>query len=218
MHHFTGRSLAPLGAIAGLLTRYQQSRVALKALDELMKRPIERAADKTFLHVPRLSGPTELRDVSFAYPGQEGRALDGVSLRIRAGERVAILGRIGSGKSTLGRLLIGLYDPADGSILLDGIDRRQIDPADLRRNVGYVAQDNYLFFGTVRDNIAFSSLHVDDQAVLRAAKIAGVHDFLRRHPHGFDLQVGERGMGLSGGQRQAIAIARAAAGPADLAA
>ena len=205
----TGRSLAPLGAIAGLATRFQTSRVALKALDELMKRPVERSPDKTFLHVPVLTGAIEVRDVSFAYPGQEGRALDGASLRIRAGERVGILGRIGSGKSTLGRLLIGLYDPADGAILFDGMDRRQIDPADLRRNIGYAAQDNYLFFGTVRDNIAFGAPHVDDEAILRAAKIAGVHDFLRRHPHGFDLQVGERGMGLSGGQRQAIAIARA---------
>ena len=103
----TGRSLAPLGAIAGLITRYQQSRVALKALDELMKRPTERAHDKTFLNVPRLTGAIELRDVAFAYPGQEGKALDGVSCGIRAGERVGILGRVGSGKSTLGRLLIG---------------------------------------------------------------------------------------------------------------
>jgi ATP-binding cassette subfamily C protein LapB len=105
--------------------------------------------------------------------------------------------------------MIGLYEPKDGAVLMDGTDIRQIDPADLRRNVGYVSQDNYLFFGTVKDNIAFGAPQVDDQAILRAAHVAGVTDFLRAHPHGFDLQVGERGMGLSGGQRQAIVIARA---------
>jgi ATP-binding cassette subfamily C protein LapB len=122
--------------------------------------------------------------VSFKYPHQENSALDQLSFSIEPGERVGILGRIGSGKSTVARLLIGLYEPAEGSVLMDGTDIRQIDPADLRRNVGYVAQDNYLFFGSVTD-------------------------FLRNHPHGFDLQVGERGMALSGGQRQAITIARA---------
>ncbi len=205
----TGRALAPLGAIAGMLTRYQQSRVALKALDNLMKKPVERVADKTYLNVPRLRGNLEFKKVSFKYPGQEVAALDGLALRIQTGERVGVLGRIGSGKTTLGRLAIGLYEPADGAVLMDGTDLRQIDPADLRRNVGYVAQDNYLFFGTVRENIAFGAPHVDDQAILRAATIAGVTDFLKGHPLGFDLQVGERGMCLSGGQRQAVAIARA---------
>ncbi len=205
----TGRSLAPLGAIAGIITRYQQSRIALLALDNLMKKPVERSPDKTFLHVPRMHGNLEFKNIGFKYPGQEITALDGLNLRIRGGERVGILGRIGSGKTTLGRLTIGLYQPTEGAVLMDGTDLRQIDPADLRRNVGYVAQDNYLFFGTVRENIAFGAPHVDDQAILRAATIAGVTDFLRSHPLGLDLQVGERGMGLSGGQRQAVAIARA---------
>lgn len=205
----TGRSLAPLGAIAGMLTRLQQSRVALKALDELMKRPVERPSDKSFLHRPRLSGQLEFKDVKFSYPGQETMALNGLSFKVEPGERIAILGRIGSGKSTLARLCMGLYDPAEGSVLMDGTDIRQIDPADLRRNVAYVAQDNYLFYGSVKDNISFGAPHVDDETILRAASISGVTDFLRVHPHGFDLQVGERGMSLSGGQRQAVAIARA---------
>ncbi len=205
----TGRALAPLSSIAAMLTRLQQSRVALKSLDAIMNAPVERSADKTFLHRPRLNGQIEFQNVSFSYPAQENQALDGVSFRIKPGERVGILGRIGSGKSTLARLTIGLYEPADGAVLMDGTDIRQIDPADLRRNVGYVSQDNYLFFGTVRDNIAFSAPHVDDQTVMRAAHVSGVTDFLRRHPLGFDVQVGERGMALSGGQRQAIVIARA---------
>jgi ATP-binding cassette subfamily C protein LapB len=205
----TGRALAPLGSIAAMLTRLQQSRVALHSLDAIMKAPVERPLDKTFLHRPRLSGQIEMQKVSFGYPGQGNPALDNISFRVKPGEKIGILGRIGSGKSTIARLLIGLYDPAEGAVLMDGTDIRQIDPADLRRNVAYVSQDNYLFFGSVRDNIAFGAPHVDDATVLRAAAVAGVSDFLRNHPLGFDLQVGERGMGLSGGQRQAIVIARA---------
>ncbi|WP_417454372.1 type I secretion system permease/ATPase [Kiloniella sp.] len=204
----TGRALAPLGTIAGMLTRLQQSRVALKSLDNIMSSEVERSADKTYLHRPRLSGEIELKKVTFNYPGQEIKALDNVSLKIKPGERVGILGRIGSGKSTIARLTLGLYDPAEGSVLADGTDIRQIDPADLRRNIGYVSQDNYLFFGSVKENISFGAPHVDDQTILRAASLAGVTDFLKTHPHGFDLQVGERGMSLSGGQRQAVVIAR----------
>ncbi|WP_343560014.1 type I secretion system permease/ATPase [Kiloniella sp. b19] len=204
----TGRALAPLGTVAGMLTRLQQSRVALKSLDNIMSAETERSAEKSFLHRPHLSGELELKKVSFNYPGQDTKAIDTVSLRIRPGEKVGVLGRIGSGKSTIARLLLGLYEPAEGSVLADGTDIRQIDPADLRRNVGYVSQDNYLFFGSVRENISFGAPHVDDKTVLRAASIAGVTDFLKGHPHGFDLQVGERGMALSGGQRQSIVIAR----------
>jgi len=205
----TGRALAPLSSIAAMLTRLQQSRVALRSLDTIMKAPVERPADKTFLHRPRLSGEVAFQKVTFSYPNHENAALDGVSFKVKTGERVGVLGRIGSGKSTLARLMIGLYEPKDGAVLMDGTDIRQIDPADLRRNVGYVSQDNYLFFGSVKENIAFGAPQVDDQAIMRAAGVAGVTDFLRTHPHGFDLQVGERGMGLSGGQRQAIVIARA---------
>ncbi len=204
----TGRALAPLGAVAAMLTRLQQSRVALKSLDNLMKAPVERALSKKFLHRPRLSGQIEFKQVTFSYPGQETRALDGLSFKIKPGERVGMLGRIGSGKSTVARMLLGLYEPLEGAILFDGTDIRQVDPADLRRNIGYVSQDNYLFFGSVRDNICFGAPHIDDESILRAASLAGVSDFLRTHPHGFDLQVGERGMSLSGGQRQSVAIAR----------
>ncbi|WP_420347590.1 type I secretion system permease/ATPase [Pelagibius sp.] len=204
----TGRALAPLGAVAAMLTRLQQSRVALRSLDDVMKAPAERAQNKRFLHRPRLSGQIEFKQVTFSYPGQETKALDSLSFKIKPGERVGMLGRIGSGKSTVSRMMVGLYEPMDGAILMDGTDIRQVDPADLRRNVGYVSQDNYLFFGSVRDNICFGAPHVDDETILRAAELAGVSDFLRTHPLGFDLPVGERGMALSGGQRQSVAIAR----------
>ena len=204
-----GRSLAPLGSVAAMLTRLQQSRVALRSLDAIMKSPVERPANKTFLHRPQLTGEIQVQDVGFSYPDQSSQALDGISLEIKAGERVGVLGRIGSGKSTIARMLIGLYEPSDGAILMDGIDIRQIDPADLRHNVGYVSQDNYLFFGSVRDNIAFGAPHMDDRSIMRAAEVAGVTDFIRAHPSGLDMQVGERGMALSGGQRQSIVIARA---------
>lgn len=205
----TGRALQPLGAVATMLTRLQQSRVALKSLDTLMKTPVERDDSKTFLHRPHLNGQIQFKNVTFAYPGQETGALNGASFTIEPGEKVGILGRVGSGKSTLARLLLGLYEPVEGAVLVDGTDIRQIDPADLRRNIGYVSQDNYLFFGSVRDNIAFGAPHLDQKTIDRAAEVAGVTDFLHSHPMGFDLPVGERGMALSGGQRQAIVIARA---------
>jgi ATP-binding cassette subfamily C protein LapB len=151
----------------------------------------------------------EFRDIEFTYPNQPLPALDGVSFSIRPGERVAIIGKIGSGKSTIEKLILGFYQPQKGAIRIDGTDMKQIDPADLRRNIGYVPQDVFLFFGSVRENIAMGAPYADDAAILRAARIAGVDSFVARHPQGFDLQVGERGESLSGGQRQSIAIARA---------
>ncbi len=204
----TGRSLAPLGAVAAMLTRLQQSRVALKGLDRLMKTDTERPSERAFLHRPHVDGRIALDKVCFAYPGQAANALDNVSFRVRPGEKIGVLGRIGSGKSTLARLLVGLYEPQSGSVLIDDIDIRQFDPADLRHNVGYVAQDNFLFYGSIRDNICFSAPFAETRAMERAAHIAGIADFVRSWPDGYDQQVGERGMRLSGGQRQAVAIAR----------
>jgi ATP-binding cassette subfamily C protein LapB len=204
----TSRILAPFAQVAGLITRYFQTMQALRGVDELMQKPVERPPGKSFVNRPDIRGDIEFRGVSFAYPGSEVPALNNVSFRIAAGERVGIIGRIGSGKTTIEKLLLGLYDASEGSIWIDGIDMEQIDPADLRRNVGYVPQDTLLFFGSLRDNIVYGAPYVDDAAMLRAAEIAGVTEFANRHPKGFDLPVGERGEGLSGGQRQAIAIAR----------
>ncbi len=203
------RAMAPMSQIAGILTRFHQARVALLALDDLMRARVERPEGSRFVSRPRFAGGIEFRDVTFHYPGQTGPALTNLSFRIAPGERVAILGRIGSGKSTIERLVDGVYDPTDGAVLIDGTDVRQLDPADLRRNVGVVPQDIYLFHGSVRDNISIGAPHTEDRTVLRAAQIAGVDEFVSRHPQGFDLQVGERGQNLSGGQRQSVAVARA---------
>lgn len=204
-----GRALAPLGQIAGIATRFHQARQSLVALDGMMHIPVERPEGRSFVHRPKFTGHIEFKRVSFAYPDAKTAALTDVSFDISAGEKVGIIGRIGSGKSTIERLLLGLYDPTDGAVLIDGADTRQIDPADLRRSIGVVPQDTYLFFGTVRENIALGAPFADDEMILRAARIAGVDEFTSRHPQGLDMPVGERGQSLSGGQRQAIAIARA---------
>ena len=205
----TGRAMAPLAQVAGLLTRYHQARAAYEALDRVMALEVERPPQRRFLHRPQLRGEVAFKGVTFAYPGQKQAALEQVSFLVKPGERVGLIGRIGSGKTTIEKLVLGLYEPDQGAVLIDGTDLRQIDPADLRRNIGCVLQDVVLFHGTIRDNITLGAPYADDQAVLRAARIAGVDDFVARHPQGFDRNVGERGERLSGGQRQAVAVARA---------
>ena len=204
-----GRVLAPLSQIAGLLTRYHHARTALASIDKTMGLPDERPPDREFVSRPRLQGAVEFRDVTFKYPGQDIAALSNVSFRIAPGERVALIGRIGSGKTTIEKLVLGLHAPTSGSILIDGVESRQIDPAELRRDIGYVPQDIVLFYGSVRDNIVLGAPRIDDAAVLQAAGQAGVTEFVNSHPRGFAMPVGERGEAISGGQRQAIAIARA---------
>jgi ATP-binding cassette subfamily C protein LapB len=205
----TSRAMAPLGQIAGLIVRFHQSWISLKGLNRLMALPSERPAGKEFLRRPDLQGGIEFRNVSFAYPGSKVAALHGVSFKINPGEKVGIIGRIGSGKTTIARMMLGLYEPTEGAVLIDGTDLRQIDPADLRNSVGSVLQDGGLFFGSVKDNITLGAPYVDEAAILRAAAIAGVDQFVNPHPSGFDLLVGESGRTLSGGQRQAVVIARA---------
>jgi ATP-binding cassette subfamily C protein LapB len=205
----TGRALAPLAQVAATMSRYQQARVSFKSTDTLMALPLEQSPDRNFLERPVLEGSIEFRNVSFSYPDQPIAALDDVSFRLQAGERIAIIGRIGSGKSTIEKLMLTLYEPDSGTILVDGTDSRQLNPADLRRQIGYVPQDTTLFYGTVKENIMLGMPYADDRAVLRAADIAGVTEFANKHPMGFDLPVGERGEGLSGGQRQSIVVARA---------
>jgi ATP-binding cassette subfamily C protein LapB len=203
------RALVPIAQTAGLLTQYHNAATSLNSLDEIMQRPVERPADSTFLSRPVFNGDIEFREVSFAYPGAESNALTKVSFKIKAGEHVAILGRMGSGKSTIHKLILGLYQPTEGAVLIDGIDARQIDPAELRRSVGYVQQDTQLFYGSMRDNLTISAPHVDDAAVIEAARVGGVDEFVNSHPKGFDMLVGERGETLSGGQRQGVGVARA---------
>ncbi len=205
----TGRALAPASQLAGLCSKYFQSVTAVMSLDQIMQAPVERPRQKQHLSRGKLAGEIEFKDVGFRYPLQSLPALDNVSFRIAAGEKVAIVGRIGSGKSTIEKLILKLYAPSQGHILMDGIDITQLDPVELRQQIAYVPQDIVLFYGSVRDNIAMSAPYVDDETVLRAAKRSGVDQFVNLHPDGFDMDVGEKGSAVSGGQRQAIAIARA---------
>lgn len=205
----TGRAMAPISSVASLLTRYHQGKASLDSVNRLMALPVERELGRKFLHRPKFRGDIEFKNVTFSYPDQPTKALENVSFKIKAGERVAFIGRIGSGKSTIERLIMALYEPQEGSILLDDTDIRQIDPSDLRRQFGYVPQDISLMFGSVKDNIVLGSRFADDQAILNAAEITGVTHFVNKHPAGFDMPVGERGASLSGGQRQSVAIARA---------
>jgi len=205
----SSRAMAPIGQVAGLLVQYHSAATAFESLDELMKRPVERPPEMRFTSRPALRGEIEFRNVGFAYREGEEAVLREVSFRIRAGEKVAVLGRVGSGKTTLEKLILGLYRPGSGAVLVDGIDLRQLDPAELRRNIGYVPQDVTLFYGSLRDNIAMGLPQADDAAVARAARIAGLAEFVDAHPHGYGMLVGERGASLSGGQRQAVAVARA---------
>lgn len=204
-----GRAMAPLMQIASLLTRLQNSRMSLQALDLLMQLPSEGQNDSEYVDFGKLDSSFSFEDLSFAYPGAERLALAGISLSIRPGEKVGVVGRMGSGKSTLGKMLIGLYQPRDGAVKFGGVDIRQLAEADLRGRVGFLPQDVVLFYGTVRDNIALGDPCINDQMILRASTLAGVTEFIRSNPAGFGAQVGERGMSLSGGQRQAIALARA---------
>lgn len=203
-----GRALGPLSQVAGLLTRFNQSWQSLKHLEDLMRRPVERPAGKHFISKPRFDGRIDFRDVVFRYEGQTHPALKAIKFTIEPGEHIGVIGAVGSGKTTLARLLVNLYQPESGAILLDGTDVRQIDPGDLRRNIGAVQQTPNLFYGSVRDNITMGHETAPESAVIRAAELAGVMEFLRDSEKGLDTQVGERGEALSGGQRQAVAIAR----------
>ncbi len=212
----SGRGIAPLAVVGGLLTRLQQSMAALQGLNAIMNLPLERRPEKTYVNRPNWRPDLGFDKVSFAYPQQHLPALQEVSFQVSAGERVAILGKTGSGKSTLLRLLMKLYSPRTGVVTIGGIDAEQLDSAELRRNLGFVPQEATLFYGTVRENIVMGRPWSNDTTMTAAAHVAGVDGFVDRHPQGYDLAVGERGEMLSGGQRQAIAIARALVGDPSL--
>ncbi|WP_425312575.1 type I secretion system permease/ATPase [Pseudomonas tussilaginis] len=203
------RVLAPLGQIAGLITRYQQAQLTMRSTDALMALPQERQTGQQPLERTQLRGAIEVSHVSFRYAGQNVAALNAVSFSVKPGERIGIIGRSGSGKSSLARLLMGFYAPDEGQILLDNLDLRQLDIADLRNQVGYVAHDLPLLAGSLRDNLTLGARYVSDARMLEVAELTGVSELARQHPQGFERPVGERGQLLSGGQRQAVLLARA---------
>jgi ATP-binding cassette subfamily C protein LapB len=203
------RVMAPLGQIAGLITRYQQAQITMRSTDAMMAMPQERQAKQRPLERTHLKGALDMHKVNFTYPGASAPALVGASLHMHAGERIGIIGRSGSGKSTLARLVMGFYTPEEGQLLLDGLDLRQLDVADLRHQIGYVAHDLPLLSGSLRDNLTLGARYVSDARMLEVAEMTGVNELARSHPQGFDRPVGERGQLLSGGQRQAVLLARA---------
>ncbi|WP_225899755.1 type I secretion system permease/ATPase [Croceicoccus gelatinilyticus] len=207
-----GRVVAPLGTIAHLLTRANAARTAYTQINKLMENPVEGPEGSAGLALSKMEGSIEFRNVDFRYPGAAEFALKDVSFKIRPGEKVGLVGQIGSGKSTIARLIIGLYWPTSGLILVDGIDIRQLSPAALRPKVGALFQDNALLTGTIRDNILLCRDEIDDSEMIRASQISLAHEFVARMPQGYDLELADRGEGLSGGQKQSIALARALVG------
>ncbi len=210
---YGGRAVAPLGSVVSLATRYQGARAAMASLDHLMSLPVEREAGRSYITGHRVSGAIGLHELSFAYPQTAGgtpapRVLRGVSLRVTPGERIAVLGRIGSGKSTILRLMANLYQPSEGRVEVDGIDLRQIDPADYRLRVGFVSQEPRLFKGTLRENVIMGRAGLDATHLAEVARITGLDRVVAQHPQGWELSVGEMGGLLSGGQRQLVALAR----------
>ena len=204
-----GRVLAPIAGIAAVITRATQTLVSMRSIDKLMSLERERPVGRTYIAREVKGESITFDNVRFKYPNASVNALDGVSFKINPGERVGIIGRIGSGKTTVGRLISGFYQPDEGRVLIDGVDLRQFDPADLRRGVGFVLQDTDLFFGKLRDNIALGYPAATDAEILEAARLAGVEQFAAHHPLGYDLPIAEGGRSLSGGQKQAIGLARA---------
>lgn len=205
----SGRAMAPIGQVAALLSRLQQSIVSLKGLNEMISLPQERDDTRHYIRKQNFVPSVSFKDVDFTYSENSPAAVKNASFNIKPGEKVAILGRVGSGKSTLLRLIMGFYQPTEGMALLNETDLRQLDPAEVRRLIGYISQDNLLFNGSLKSNIMIGAPWADEEEMLEAARLSGVERFSAKHPMGYDLEVGERGQNLSGGQKQAVNIARA---------
>ena len=203
-----GRVLAPIAGIASVITRGTQTFSSLKSIDRIMSLERERSPQRAYVARKIDEGRISFENVSFAYPNAPGKALEKVSFKIEAGERIGIIGRVGSGKTTVGRLLLGFYEAEEGRILVDGVDSRQYDPSDLRTGIGFAMQDTDLFFGKLRDNIALGKPEATDEEILAAARLSGVESFIAGHPMGYDMPISEGGRSLSGGQKQAIGLAR----------
>ncbi|TNC79547.1 MAG: type I secretion system permease/ATPase [Oleiphilus sp.] len=205
----SSRAVSPMGQVATLITQYHQTRAAYDNLNELMKKPVERSESKPYVRRPSFEGQIECKHMSFTYPEAQSAALEDISISIQPKEHVGIIGKVGSGKSSFAKLLLSLYEPSSGSLSIDGININQIDPADLRMNIGYLSQDVQLVHGTIRDNLIYRNPKITDERLLEVSALCGVDQFVNRLPSGFDTQVGEQGVSLSGGQRQAIGLGRA---------
>lgn len=204
-----GRAIAPVTQMATTIFRFKQAKASYKLIDKILKLPVERPEDVNFLSLASFKGEIEFRGVSFSFPSQPLQQLQKVSFHIKPQEHVGIIGLNGSGKSTLLKMILKLYDPEEGTILIDGIDNHQIDPTELRHFIGYVPQEVTLFQGSIKDNLKLGIFGIDDEKLLNAVKASGLERLIKEHPEGLERQIGERGLGLSGGERQLIAFTRA---------
>jgi len=205
-----GRTLAPLSQLASAMSRANGARQAYRSLSSVMNESDDQGDDlRSRLSRPTLSGSIEFKNVSYTFPGADRPIVRDFSIKIPSGQKVAIVGRMGSGKTTISRLIAGLIEPSEGSVLIDGVDLRQIDKSDVRRNIGVMLQDTWLFSGSVKENLQMGFYEYDDAHILNISKISGVDEFVAGHPQGYDMELRERGEGLSGGQRQSINLGRA---------
>ena len=203
------RISGPMTQVSAIVTKYYHAKAALTTLDGIMKQGDEREANKKYIHPKQFAGKVSFNKVNFTYPGEERRVLKDLSFEVNVGEHLAILGPVGSGKTSILKLLLKLYDVDSGEIRVDDIAINQIDPIDLRKNISYVNQSPTLFYGTLRDNIIYSKPLATDEEIFSVTKMSGLSTFINNHPQGFDMNVGEAGERLSHGQRQSVAIARA---------
>lgn len=202
------RTLSPIAQLSQTLARWQNMKAALEGLTQIMESKQERDPDRVYFKRSRIRGEIRVQKVKFAHPGSPTAALDIEALTITAGTRLALLGQNGSGKSTLLRIVAGLFDPTEGDVLIDGVDLRQIDPGDIRRNIGYLPQEIRLFRGTLRENLIAAGGAAKDEELMEALRFGGLDEFVQRHPKGLDLQIADGGEGLSIGQRQSVGLAR----------
>lgn len=205
----SGRTLAPLGQIGGLMGRLNSAKAAYHSVTKFMLEASREETAKEYFPRENITGSVEFSHVSFSYSNDTQIILNDINVKINAGEKVAVIGKIGSGKTTILKLIMGLYQPNNGSVLIDGANIQQIRPEDIRRQFGVVMQNTYLFSGSIRENIAFGLDAISPQEIDEAATIAGVSEFTKKMNNGLDYQLSEGGKDLSGGQRQAIALARA---------
>jgi ATP-binding cassette subfamily C protein LapB len=203
-----GRTMGPLSQLANTLSRVNGALTAYRNLSRLIGKKFNSAANVSPISRPSFIGEIEFKNVSYQFEGSKQTTINDISFKVPAGQKVALVGKMGSGKSTLSKLIAGILEPTSGAILIDGVDVRQIDQADTRKNIGVMLQDSWLFSGTIRENIQMGFNEYDDKHVLNICKVAGVDDFVGAHPKGYDLEVRERGVGLSGGQKQTINLAR----------
>ena len=205
-----GNLIQPVLRLSDSWASLQDVRNAVQRLNDIFDASPEESPSRSLMALSRIEGNIRFENVSFQYtPGQDRPTLANLSFAIKAGEKIAVVGRSGSGKSTLAKLILGLYLPSEGRVFIDGHDLRTLAKSDLRRRIGVVTQDVFLFSGTIRENIAFGDPDVPFERVVAVAQLAGVHDFITEMALGYDTKVGERGMSLSGGQRQRVALARA---------